>query len=365
MQSRHALVPGGASCADAGRQASYSAGRRRHRDCCSPTGRYVAIAAENNHLAIWDTAQAKSLVDFPPHGVIRSIAWSADERILVTGRGVVWPVNQNSPGPSLFVWDAASATELLRFGSDSVGVRGIALSPDGSFLLASGMLGQTAAQGSTLDLWEIASGRLWRRLARIEPDGAASAPFFQGVAFSPDGALALSACGMSVMPPNMRRAGKRELPAWWNRGIRAWTVSTGQEADTIPQSASVKTISISNDGTRLFFAGGRFGVWDLANGRLLWDKQNSYATAAASPDCGVVARGRGYRVDKHGPYDDTGLELFDGLTGELISAGLHQTPVEAISMTSGGTSVIAGGEQGELRFWHYRSPRLCENPFPV
>ncbi|HJZ99431.1 MAG TPA: hypothetical protein VKE70_23130, partial [Candidatus Solibacter sp.] len=292
---------------------------------CSPSGKYAAIAAGNNrtpqYFSVWDADRAEALVNFPAHGVIRSIAWSAGEEILVTGRGVLWHQGPGSPGASLFVWDSRSGHELLRFGSDLFGVRGIALSPDSRFLLASGMLGETAVAGSTLDLWDVATGRLETRFGRVEPNGAPMVPTFQGVAFTPDGSLALAACGLYAMPPAMRRKGNVEVPPWWNRGIRAWSLSTGQEVDFVSQYAPITELSVSSDGTRLFFGGGRFGVWDLTKRCLLWDKRNSFAATAASPDCGLIARGRGYRIDNHGPYDDTGVELFDGLNGELVSVG--------------------------------------------
>jgi hypothetical protein len=257
---------------------------------------------------------------------------------------------------SVFLWDAGTGAELLRFGSDLFGVRGVAISPDGRFLLASGMLGETPSAGSTLDLWDLSTGRLSARLARVEPEGAASVPVFEGVAFSADGALALAACSMYSMPPGMRRPAKKELPPWWNRCIRAWSVATGQEVDFVPQYTPVRTISVSADGTRLFFAGARFGMWNLATGTLLWDKQSPYNTAAASPDCRLIAGGRGYQVDNHGPYEDTAVEVVNGFNGALLSIGMHATAVEAVSITSDESCLVAGGDQGELRFWRRQQP---------
>jgi hypothetical protein len=325
---------------------------------CAPSERYAAIAAGTHrtpqNFAIWDTAEAKALVDFQPYGIIRSIAWSARERILATGRGVLWSGGPATPGPSLSIWDATTGAELLRFGSDLFGVRGVALSRDDRFLLASGMLGETPSSGSTLDLWDVATGRLSARVARIEPDGSPFVPVFEGVAFTADGTLALAACSRYTIPPAITPAANRELPARWNRGIRAWSVATGQEVDFLPQYTPVDTISVSTDGTRLFFAGQRFGLWNLTNRTMLWDKQSSHNTAAASPDCTLIARGTGYQVDNHGPYEDTGVELFNGANGAVISVGVHSTPVTALSITSDGTRLVAGGEKGELRFWRSR-----------
>jgi len=320
----------------------------------SPSGRFVAVAAGTyntpQELIVWDAAKCKPVRHFPPHGVIRSIAWSSDEKVLVTGRGIPWSQGPGSPGASIFVWDAATGTEMLRFGSDLFGVRGIAISADGRTLLASGMLGETPAEGSTLDLWEIVSGRLLTRLARVDAHAHETFPFFSGVAFTPDGTLALTACDYDTLPASLRRRDKPDLPSWWGRGVRAWKLSDGQEVDLIPQPTPVRALSVSSDGTRLLVTGARFGVWNLTNRSLLWDKRNGYAGLAASPDCRLVARGTGYRVDISGPYDDTAVELYDGSTGELISLGEHRTPPVAIAFTSG-TTLVAGGPEGELRFW--------------
>src|SRR5262249_41746791 len=161
------------------------------------------------------------------------------------------------------------------------GVRGIALSPDSRFLLASGMLGETALAGSTLDLWDVTTGRLETRFGRLQPNCAPRGPTFQGVAFTQHRSLSRAASGLYARQPAMRRKGKVEVPPWWNRGIRAWSLSTAQEVDFVPQYAPITELSVSSDGTRLFFGGGRFGVWDLTKRCLLWDKRNSFAATAA------------------------------------------------------------------------------------
>ena len=99
---------------------------------------HTALIVQHNLISFRFSQPCERVVALAPHGVIRSIAWSPDERTLITGRGVLWTGGQGSPGPSLFVWDAASGRAQLQFGGDLFGVRGIALSPDGRTLLASG-----------------------------------------------------------------------------------------------------------------------------------------------------------------------------------------------------------------------------------
>jgi len=325
---------------------------------CSPSGRLAAVASgsynDPTEFVVWDTEACKPIRRLPPHGVIRSIAWSSDEKILVTGRGILRTQGQGSPGESIFVWDGETGKQLHRFGADLFGVRGIAISADGRTLLASGMLGETAAEGSTLDLWELHSGRLLARFARVDVLPAESLPVFSAVALTLDGWLAVAACDRYTLPAAPRRRDSSKLPPWWYRGVRAWNLADGQELDLIPQGGPVRTVSLSQDGTKLFFSGTRFGVWNLTTRSMLWDKINGYETGiVASLDCKLVARGTGYKEDNHGPYVDATVELYDGSTGELLSYGGHRTPPAAVAF-SAGTELVSGGLEGDLRFWRWK-----------
>src|SRR5262249_15052451 len=55
----------------------------------SPSGRWLAVAAGTSNdtpeLFIYETSRWEVVRRLPPHGVIRSIHWSPDERMLVTG----------------------------------------------------------------------------------------------------------------------------------------------------------------------------------------------------------------------------------------------------------------------------------------
>jgi WD40 repeat protein len=323
---------------------------------CSPSGQFAAVAAgiynTPQSFSIWDLARREQVAELAPHGVIRNIAWSPDEQTLVTGRGILWTGGQGSQGPSIFVWSASNGTERLRLGNDLFGVRGLAISPDGRSLLTSGMLGKTGLDGSTLDLWDLASGRLLKRLAHVELHGEAMVPVFEGVAFTPDGALAIAACSFCNTGYTRSRTNYQELPAGWNQGVRAWRVAVGQEVTFATLPMPIYNISISSDGTRMFFSGQRFGIWSFSQGALIWDKRDRDKNGmAASKDCGLVARGIGYQVDNHGPYAETALEIYDGNTGEFLTLGRHRRPPDAIAFTPDGKSLIAGGVDGELRFW--------------
>ncbi len=208
---------------------------------CSPSGQFAAVASgiynTPQSFSIWDLARREQVAELPPHGVIRNIAWSVDEQTLVTGRGILWTGGQGAQGPSLFVWNASNGTERLRFGNDLFGVRGMAVSPGGRSLLASGMLGKTGLEGSTLDLWDLASGQLLKRLAHVQLHGEAMAPVFEVALphLSPTAHFGQIASRVPTASNRVRPPGRERPPTGGNSSravtievVRAWRVADGQ-----------------------------------------------------------------------------------------------------------------------------------------
>jgi WD40 repeat protein len=325
----------------------------------SPTGRFAAVAAGltkgPHELAIWDIASCQPVRSITSPGVIRHLVWSKDERVLFAGCGPLWAGGPGTPGPCIFVWDATTGEEFARLADALFGVRGMALSPDGRTLFASGMLGETRADGSTLDLWDIASGRIQTRVAELRGDEHDYLPFFTAVAFSPDGSLIFAGCNRYIFPTDRLRRAHAQPPWWFNRGVRAWKLDGMQELDVIREYDIVTAMSPSTDGLRLFTSGGRLTVWKLDDCTMFFDLPSdaSHATAA-SPDCRFIARGKGYQEDNHGPYVDTAVELYDG-RGKFLSLSDHRTPPSALAFAPAANLLIAGGECGELRFWNLPS----------
>src|SRR5215472_19072529 len=83
------------------------------------------------------------------------------------------------------------------------------------------------------------------------PEYIHTLPFFSGVAFTPDGAIALAACDRYTVPAKLRPRDRAELPAWWHRGVRAFRLSDGQELDLVPLYTPIREIFVSRDGTRM------------------------------------------------------------------------------------------------------------------
>jgi WD40 repeat protein len=323
----------------------------------SPTGRLAAVAHGSAHqqseLVVWDTQDRQPLRRFVLPAVMRTLVWSPDERSLITGRGTIWEGGSGTRGATIFVFDVASGAEVHRFADNLFAARGMALSSDSTRLVIAAMLGETQADGSSLDLWDLSSGRAVESIARVEGAASDRLPYFTGVAFSADGGLIIASCGRYYVPARSQKFSKFEPPWWWNRGVRTWSTSGRQELDIVRHHEPVTSLAVSTHGSRLLLVGDRVGVWNLASGVKVWDQRGcGENAAAASFDGGMVARGFGLREDNHGPYRDTLVELYNGGTGEIVSTGQHRTSVTALAFLPGQKgALLAGGEEGELRFW--------------
>jgi len=85
-------------------------------------------------------------------------------------------------------------------------------------------------------------------------------------------------------------------------------------------------------------------------GVCLWRWPND-GVCAISADGRLVARGTGDRVDNHGPYENTAIEVIDASTGGIMARGIHHATPYSVSFTADSQSILAGGAEGELRLW--------------
>lgn len=301
-------------------------------------------------LSIWEADGGLRLRRIAVRGTLGSLAWSADERLVVCGR--VTPGPGGKVDECVRVLEAGSGQEVLRFGGGLYGVRSLAVSADGRLVVTSSMMGPTHLEGSAVDLWELSSGRHVARLAQIAGTPTGENPYFTDVALTQDGALAVAGCEWPAFGRGVASGSGQERPWWWWRGVRIWQLGDGREVDLIRHSARVSTLAITRDGRRLMVGGDRFGVWNLTDGSRLWDRPGwGGQVAAVSPDGRWVARGTGWRADNHGPYVESSVELYDGASGEFLTLGRQQTPPTALGFAEGGGTLVTGGHAGEVRWW--------------
>jgi WD40 repeat protein len=350
----------------------------------SPDGRRVAALLEHQGLEgsswrVFDVATGKALFAADGEdGRPDAVRFSADGTRLITLRG--------SDRVTIWVLDAASSRKLSSFTvrqyerKEQVffGV-GPALARHGEFLAAADVARKAVV------LWSCADGKEVRRL----PFGVAAHE--TQLHFSPDGRRLAAVCN--------RRFPERQRQ-WRTVNVTVWDTATGRilvseepkdfygqgwRAQFSPDGA---TLSVPGDdqrvrlwrpeaqasfelkldtdclGLRFSPDGGRLvtvhrdqqrplmHVWEVASGRNLFTlkdfAEGSYSSNAADD---VVFSADGRRLFTVG---DGTLKVWDATEGLLL---LTQRPAfSPLRLTEDGTTLVAGGPQGETRIW-FAPPR--------
>jgi serine/threonine protein kinase len=194
-------------------------------------------------------------------------------------------------------------------------VLSVAFSPNGR-LLASG------SSDSTINLWDVTSGRSVRQLI-----GHKGQVF--GVAFSPNGRMLASASG--------------------DRTVKLWDVAGGRELVTFAgHTDRVYSVAYSPDGSTLASASKdqTIKLWEVAGGRelrTLAGHSGSVAAVAFSPDGQMLASGS----------EDGTIRLWDVASGrELRSMQAHSSLIHAIAFSPDGRTLASGGRDKTVGVWN-------------
>jgi WD40 repeat protein/serine/threonine protein kinase/tetratricopeptide (TPR) repeat protein len=215
----------------------------------SPDGRYLVAGFGERHittkerspfpLEVWEVATRRLTQVLKGHsGYCTSLAFSKDGTLLASGSrdgtAMIWSTRGWKAIQSLQNSDrrTGDVDELAdRIGVEPTFVECVAFAPDGRTLAM-------ASQGTTVQLWDVASGKLKTRL-----EGHASA--VRAVVFSPDGRTLAS--------------------GGTDRTVRLWNVEMGRELMQLDPGnvrlGQVESLDFSPDGTQLLAAGSNAAVW--------------------------------------------------------------------------------------------------------
>jgi tetratricopeptide (TPR) repeat protein/WD40 repeat protein len=268
----------------------------------SPDGtKVVSWGSTSAALYVWESATARQLLKLEGHkAAVGQAAFSPDARRIVSG----------SADKTLRIWDATTGKQLLVL-KGHAGDCGGFFSPDDRWIVSSGT-------DNTLRGWDAATGKeAWKHTGHALYDFT----FRRSSLFSPDGARVLSlgtdgsvdvwevatgkavaklagvaeAQGASFLP------GGRQLASWGkDKTLRVWDVTGGKEVRSLALDKNVDEepdkVAVSPDGRMVLSAHGEMvRVSDLATGEELDQfplvSGTSARSLAFSPDSRMAAAG--------------------------------------------------------------------------
>jgi WD40 repeat protein len=314
-----------------------------------------------------------SLVAEMPRGghCCTTLEFSPDSAYLAAGAG----------DRKIHIYDVASGKRLHHLREHSGGVDAVSFSPDSNLLASSGVRKENRrAAGGEMLIWQVASGKLLRRVPLAPAQGEVS---IKPVLFSPDGnqvacvvvdyddgeshvAIVDPTTGkvtleLPVDPYGCKLAfapdGKLLAGAFKDRLV-VWQLPTGKVSKTIPRAGKTKAITYSPDGKTLAVVGADGAVTLLAAstgkaGKSLKESpQHSVAKVQFSADGKRVAT---IGETMHGTSIGE-VRVWDLKSGDLVLSVAGRTGVESPQgfpgecALSGDLSLFANAG-GKARLW--------------
>jgi WD40 repeat protein/beta-lactamase regulating signal transducer with metallopeptidase domain len=328
----------------------------------TPDGKSVIAAAtdfnkqeEVNSIKFWDAATGKETRKFklPNGGLASVLAITPDGKILACGMDNV-----------VFLCEAESGKEIRQIKPSDGGIRSLAFSPDGKTLA-------TRGRSQRVRLWETASGKELHKLsdgeAQQRSGGGAflfiangvAAPETRVLAMSADGKRIAAAAGSTIrlwetasgkeLPlieghwraPSaivLSPDGKRAITWGGDRVVRRWDAATGKSLGSFPAPARTTLGVFSGDGQRIAFANAdnTIRIHDTATGKELSNLKGHAdgTTALAFSPGGKVLASRG---------GGNSVRLYDVVKGvELRQLGVRP----AQPAPDGNLVLVFGGSRG-------------------
>lgn len=283
----------------------------------------MAISADETRLAcgsadqtatVWDLRNMRLLHTFQIKGeAVFSVALSQDGSRLVAGGG------NNSSG-SVKMWDTRSAQELLSLPGSQSPVTCIAYSPDGRMIA-------TGGYDKSVHIWDANTGHEIHTLL-----GHTSRLFC--LAFSPDSKFLASGSSDNT--------------------ARIWDIDSEQTQFTLTgHTQAVGGVAFSSDGTWLATAGydNTARIWDATTGQPLLTLKghtDPVSSVAFSPD--------GTRLIT-GSYDDTARIWETTRRRDTLTLRGHTGPVLSLAVSADGRHLLSGSTDGTARIWDLATGR--------
>jgi WD40 repeat protein len=306
----------------------------------SPDGGRALSASFDGSVRLWDVATGRELRSFRHSSRVYAVAFSPDGRQFISGCGgdslkngaVFDPVNC-----VVRLWDVDSGHEVRQFRGHTAGIRTVAWSPDGRYILsASGgeFFGISQWQPPSevgIRLWEAATGR---QLCRFNTPNS-----IWTLAFTPDGHSFVSGGGNGSL-------GLWELPQALVERHQEKGLAQPQPRVTL-RGGGFSCAAFSRDGKFLAIASHNvIQVWDQAATTMLFilrGHERWVWTLAFSPDCLTLASAS---------MDNT-IKLWDLTTGKArATLEGHTDKVWCVAISPDGKTLASASDDTTVRLWN-------------
>ncbi len=226
----------------------------------SPDGLRIVTSSYDKTARIWDAQSGKQIVVLNGHvDYVTSAKFSPDGSRIVT----------SSRDGTAIVWDSQSGKQITVLRGHTDEVRSANFSPDGLQIV-------TSSSDGTARIWDAGSGNEIALLqhevgvhdASFSPDGWRIVT----VAFIPRVWQAQSGKEIAVLNGHRASAtsasfspdGTRIFTASLDKTVRIWDASSGNEIAVLSETAELKHVSLSRDGTKIVTASSETArVWDV------------------------------------------------------------------------------------------------------
>jgi WD40 repeat protein len=293
----------------------------------SPDGSLILSGADDGSLRLWNLEAQAEIERFQISEMLFSMAVSPDGERLLMG-----DVNGEA-----ILWDIEGGEVIRRFkgGDYPVTPGGVAFSPDGrlALVITSDIFGGSGT--SSLVLWDTETGEEVQRFKE-------HVTYARSAAFSPDGRTVLS--------------GSQSLDGSMQGDLLLWDAETGQVVRRFETTEDITRIVFNADGSRAltgsaYFANAR--LWDVGSGQEINQFEGAVSLVfgvAFGPDERTVLTGS----------QDGNLTLWDVETGQIVRRYLgHQSGVWSVDASPDipeGTDrryIISGSEDGVIILWDF------------